>query len=150
MFSIGTSERNSILRTFRHNSFVVRAFFFLLRQLCCSPVLCFVSIKSRSSTAKDSNAAKLTPIDPAVSSKQERLRKCMALITAVCLFLQIVLLLAHTCTCTHIDIHALTHTRLPLAHINNVRPSSSFFFFSNSTQLSACKETMAFCLSGSP
>lgn len=101
MFSIGTSERNSILRTFSHNSFVVGAFFFL-RQLCCGPVLCFVSIKRRSSTAKDSNAAKLTPIDPAVSSEQERQRKCMALITAVCLFLQIVLLLAHT--------HALAHT----------------------------------------
>lgn len=65
-----------------------------------------------------SDATKLAPIDPAVSREQEKKRKCMALITAVCLFQQIVLMLIHT------------QRQPPLAHINNVRPSSlSVFFF---------------------
>lgn len=90
-----TSERNSILHTFSHNSFVVGAFFFL-RQLCCSPVLCFVSIKRRSSTARDSNAAKLTPIDPEMYSLDYG---------GVSIFADCFVASTHTHTCTHIDIH---------------------------------------------
>lgn len=147
MFSIGTSERNSILHTSSHNSFVVGAFFFSLGN-CVAVLFCVLSPLKVDHLLQEIqillNWLQLTR-QLAVNRRGRGnvwpwLQRCVYFCRLFCCW--------HTHT--HLHTHRHTHTRLPLAHINNVRPSSPFFFFfSNSIQLSACKETVAFCLSGS-
>lgn len=142
MFSIGTSERNSILHTSSHNSFVVGASFFFLGN-CVAVRFCVLSPLKGDHLLQEIqmllNWLQLTR-QLAVNRRGRGnvwpwLQRCVYFCRLFCCWH------THTRTCTHIDIH--THTRLPLAHINNVRPSSPFFFFFFFFQLYSAK-----CLQG--